>query len=268
MIEVGLIGCGGIAHDLVESINRLAPPRPLSIVASFARPQGPDSRRQSLGGIELASSLAALLDRRPRIVAEVASQAAVRDYGPTVLRSGADLLVVSTGALADAATYSSLKTAAHDGHSRLMIPAGAIGGLDVVGALRLGGLSQVVYRSVKPPRAWKGTHAEQLICLDDLATPTVFFAGTAREAALTFPQNANVAATIALAGVGFDWTRVELVADPDRSTNQHQILAEGAVGRVSLTVESQPSRVNPKTSALTAFSVVRALLNEAEAVVI
>jgi aspartate dehydrogenase len=192
----------------------------------------------------------------------------VQEYGAAVLRHGIDLMVVSTGALANAAVYDTLKQAAIEGHARLMIPAGAIGGLDVVGALRLGGLKRVVYRSVKPARAWKGTKAEQFADLDNLTAPCVFYRGSARAAALAFPQNANVAATIALAGVGFDDTDVELIADPDRKTNEHQIQVEGHVGRASLVIESQPSRSNPKTSALTALSVFRALVNESEAVVI
>jgi aspartate dehydrogenase len=89
----------------------------------------------------------------------------------------------------------------------------------------------------------------------------VLYRGHAGEAALLYPQNANVAATVALAGVGFEKTEVELVADPEAPGNVHEIEVEGAAGRFTISLQGRPSRTNPKTSALTALSVARALLN-------
>src|SRR5262249_49576705 len=88
------------------------------------------------------------------------------------------------------------------------------------------------------------------------------------EAALLYPQNANVAAAVALAGLGFDATEVELVADPDAGGNVHEIEAEGAAGRFAIQLQGKPSRSNPKTSALAAFSGARALLSEPAPIVI
>ena len=98
--------------------------------------------------------------------------------------------------------------------------------------------------------------------------PTGPWPGTAREAALLYPQNANVAASVALAGLGFEETQVELVADPDAPGNVHEIEAEGAAGKFAIRLEGKPSRTNPKTSALAALSVARALLNEQTPIVI
>ena len=92
--------------------------------------------------------------------------------------------------------------------------------------------------------------------------------GDFSEAALLYPQNANVAAAVALAGLGFEATAVELVADPDAGGNIHEIEAEGATGRFAIQLQGKPSRTNPKTSALAALSVVRALLNEQATIVI
>lgn len=260
MLEIGLIGGGGMAQD-VARIVASSFAADLSIVARLTRGTAPSDRATPEIGVDV-STLDALLARHPQIIVEVASQQAVRQYGADILGQGLDLLVVSTGALTEPAVLDGMRSAARASGARLMIPAGAIGGMDVVGALKIGGLREVLYRSRKPPRAWKGTPAEQLLDLDAIDSPTVFFSGTAREAAARFPQNANVAATIALAGLGFDRTRVELVADPHRMTNQHEIEAEGIIGRTMFIIESQPSAANPKTSALTAYSVVRALLNE------
>ena len=185
-----------------------------------------------------------------------------------MLESGIDLVVVSIGALAEASMLDRLRAAARRGAARLLLPAGAIGGIDAIAAMRLGGLYSVRYRSVKPPAAWRGSPAEKLADLDRLAKRTLLYEGSAREAALGFPQNANVAATVALAGLGFEATRVELIADPDAPGNIHEIEAEGATGRVAIRLQGKPSATNPKTSALTALSVARTLANEAASIVI
>ncbi len=196
------------------------------------------------------------------------SQAAVSAYGPAVLRRGLDLLVISIGALAEPKLLENLKAAARNGGSRILLPAGAIGGIDAIAAMRLGGLNAVRYRSRKPPAAWRGSPAEKLADLDKLTSRTVLYRGSAGEAALLYPQNANVAAAVALAGIGLDATEVELVADPEAPGNVHEIEAEGAAGRFAIQLQGRPSRTNPKTSALAALSVARALINMEATIVI
>jgi aspartate dehydrogenase len=155
----------------------------------------------------------------------------------------------------------SLRSAAQDGNAHILLPAGAIGGIDAIAAMRAGGLHLVRYRSRKPPAAWRGSPAEKVADLGALTARTVLYRGNAGEAALLYPQNANVAAAIALAGLGFEATEVELVADPEAPGNVHEIEVEGAAGRFVIQLQGKPSRSNPKTSALAALSVARALLN-------
>jgi aspartate dehydrogenase len=266
MSAIGVIGYGGIAQDVVAALRSREADG--DIVGVLARPGRGDKARAALPGIDILESLDDLLARKPSIVAELARQQAVAQYGETVLRSGIDFLVISIGALAEPALLQKLKTAAQAGGARLLLPAGAIGGVDAIAAMRIGGLQSVRYRSVKPPAAWRGSPAEQVADLDKLTRRTVLYKGTAGEAALRFPQNANVAATVALAGLGFDATEVELVADPDAPGNVHEIEVEGAAGNFAIRLQGKPSRTNPKTSALTAFSVARALINEKAAIVI
>jgi aspartate dehydrogenase len=266
MTSVGLIGYGGIARDVVAALREAA--SGVTFAGALCRPGRADTARVALAGIDIMESLDALLARRPKIVAEVAGQQAVTEHGPEILRHGFDLLVISIGALAEPALLDRLKAAAGEGKSRILLPAGAIGGIDAIAAMRIGGLTKVRYRSRKPPAAWRGSPAEKVADLDSLTARTVLYRGTAGEAALLYPQNANVAAAVALAGLGFDKTEVELVADPDAPGNMHEIEAEGAAGRFAISLQGRPSRTNPKTSALAALSVARALINLDAAIVI
>jgi aspartate dehydrogenase len=264
--QVGLIGCGGIAQDLVAALRKAD--AKVVIAAALCRPGRAEIARAALPGITICETIEDLFDRRPAVVAELAGQEAVVAYGAAILRRGIDLLVISIGALAEPKVREALNSAAQSGGSRLLLPAGAIGGLDAIAAMRLNGLKTVRYRSRKPPPAWRGSPAEKVVDLDTLKKRTVLYSGHAGEAALLYPQNANVAAAVALAGLGFEATQVELVADPDAPGNVHEIEAEGAAGRFAIALQGKPSRTNPKTSALAALSVARALVNLEASIVI
>ncbi len=214
------------------------------------------------------TSLNALLATEPDLVVECAGHAAVDAHAVEVLAAGVDLLLVSVGSLSDAAREQRVVGAARDAGRQLLLPAGAIGGIDWLAAARLAGLTQVTYRSRKPPRAWAGSPAEAVLDLAGLKHATAFFRGTARDAAYQYPKNANVAATVALATLGFDATQVELVADPDAAGNLHEIDATGSAGSISVRIDGKPDPDNPRTSMLTAYSVVRAILNRSNTVVI
>ncbi len=262
MEAIGFIGFGGIAESVLTTLKDEVEGE-LNIAGILVREA--NGRPEQLPFI---ADLAKLINRRPRVIAECASHEAVRSFGEDVLRSGVDLIVVSTGALADSALHDRLKTAAYDAGSKLILPSGAIGALDALSAARLGGLERVRYRSRKPAQAWKGTPAEDTVNLDQLTTPQVIYQGTARQAALLYPKNSNSAAAVALAGLGFEDTEVELVADPTVSCNIHEIDVQAKSGSFLITLSGKPSSNNPRTSMLTAYSVARALLSYDRPVVI
>jgi aspartate dehydrogenase len=195
------------------------------------------------------------------LVIECAGHAALAEYGPAVLQRGIDLICTSNGALAQPELADRLDKAARAGGSRLQLVSGAIGAIDAIAAASVGDIDRIVYRGRKPPQGWKGSPAEDVVDLDNLKEPACHFSGTAREAALRYPKNANVAATVALAGPGLDETRVELVADPAITENIHEIEVEGTFGRLHFRIDGKPLPGNPKSSALTAMSVVAAVRN-------
>lgn len=192
----------------------------------------------------------------------------MEQFGEQVLRAGIDLMVISTGALADDAVRSRLTAAAEMTGRHLFLPSGAIAGIDGLTAHRIGGLKSVRYTSTKPPLAWKGTPADGAFDLDAIKQATVIFTGTAAEAARQYPKNANLAATVALAGLGMEKTEIQLVADPAVAPNNvGRIDAEGAYGSLTVECRGIPAPENPKTSATTALSLVHAILNRDAAVV-
>lgn len=202
------------------------------------------------------------------LVVDCAGHLALRQHGEAILSRGIDLVTVSSGALAAAELYDRLAAAARRGRSQLRVVSGAIGALDALSASSIGALEQVTYRGRKPPQGWRGSPAESKLDLDALSAATVHFTGSARKAALEYPKNANVAASVALAGIGFDDTIVELIADPGISRNVHEIVAEGEFGRFEFRIEGESLPDNPRSSALTAMSVVREILDPTSPIVI
>jgi aspartate dehydrogenase len=192
------------------------------------------------------------------IVVEVAGHGALAQYGAAALQQGSDLVIASIGALADDALWQSLQQAATGG--KILLPAGAVAGIDALAAARLGGLDSVRYSSRKPPASLSDT-----LPLD---RESIVFEGNARDAALKFPKNANVAATIALAGVGFEQTEVRIIADPAITQNVHVLEASGAFGSFSMTIAGRPLPGNPKSSSLTAMSLLRCIRNRQSSIVL
>lgn len=202
----------------------------------------------------------------PDYVIEVAGQAAVKEHAAKVLAKGWDIGLISVGTFADSHFFELLQSTAERSGAHIHLLAGAIAGIDGIAAAKEGGLDKVIYKGCKSPSSWRGSYAEKLIDLDQVTEATVFYTGTARDAALNFPANANVAATIALAGVGMDETVVELTVDPNISQNKHSIVAEGRFGQMSIEMIGVPLESNPKTSTLAALSVIRACRNSVDAI--
>lgn len=258
-MRLGLIGYGAIAHDIcyyldddVEVIGALVLPEDLERTAKFP----------------LVTELQDLLDLEPDLIAECAGHSAVANFGPAILEADIDLMIISIGALSDEALYRDIKASAERSKAQVLLPAGALIGVDGLSASLKAGLDYVEIESTKPPLSWEGAEGVEGIDLAAISERTVIFEGSAREAARLFPKNANVAATAALAGIGMEATHVRLVAHPATDRNSHRIKFGGKPGDFEIVVRGNPSPVNPKTSQLTALNIVRSIEQRTKAIVI
>jgi len=192
------------------------------------------------------------------IVVECAPAALLRGIAEPALSAGRTLIVLSCGALLDNADLVDLARR-HAG--RILVPTGALLGLDAVQAAAQGEISRVHMITRKPPGGLNGAPylVERGIAVAGLDRALCVFTGTAREAARGFPANVNVAAALALAGIGPDRTTIEIWADPAVDRNIHRIEVEADSARLSLQIENVPSLENPKTGRLTPLSVIALL---------
>lgn len=214
---------------------------------------------QELAGADVTVSDSVPLDST--LVLECAGHGALTKHVLPALQRGIECAVLSVGALSQTGLAEQFEAAARQGGTQLHLLPGAIGGIDAIAAARRAGLDEVTYTGRKPPQGWRGSPAETLCDLDSLKEPVLILQSSAREAARQYPKNANVAATVALAGLGLDATMVRLYADPGVTQNVHEILLRGVFGEMQITLRGKPLADNPKTSALTVLSALRFLNN-------
>jgi aspartate dehydrogenase len=215
-------------------------------------------------GVQFIDAPERLAAIRPDLVIEAAGRAAVGMWAPAALQHSKRLIVASTSAFCDDALLSDLKEIASRYGSQMILASGAIGAIDALSSAAVLKIDKVTHQVIKPPQAWKGTPAEKCIDLEALAEKRIFFSGSVRKAASAYPQNANATVVTALAGIGLDRTEVELMADPQALTNGHRIIARGAFGELDITLRNNPLRTNPKSSELTALSLVRLIEKQSD----
>ena len=257
---VGLLGCGAIGQELARAIEA-GEAGDARLVALFDQVEG---LAASLsigwdGGVFGSDSIGDFLAAPGLdIVVECASPHAVRAHAEAVLSAGKDLLMMSSGALADPELAERLAGLAQREQRRLIVPSGALGGIDAIRAAR-GRLDRVTLTTTKPPRGLTGAPGFAEWESREISEPTVVFDGPAVEAVKLFPANVNVAATLSLAGLGAQETRVKVVADPGSTVNVHEVEAVGSLGTLRFRMELRPHERNPKASFLAIVSAVEAL---------
>jgi aspartate dehydrogenase len=255
--RVALIGFGAIASDLARQLlERTSPSYQLGILLNPAS----TSRKRVPAPCTLMCTAEEVRSFAPALVIEAAGHQAVRTHVPECLGLGLPVLVTSVGALHDEALYDRLVTVAEANGGRILLPSGALGGLDYVRAARGAAHLSIRYESRKPPAAWRAELVRLGHDPDRLGdAPVTLYRGSARGAASAYPNNLSVAATLALAGAGFEETEVAVVVDPKATGNTHTISGASELGTIRIEIANQPSPGNPKSSWIVSRSLLAAI---------
>ena len=244
-MNLGIIGCGAIGTDVAKFADNM---NEIKKIYLFDKDK---NVLEDLNKIIKKGEICNVKDflKDVDVIFEGASQQAVKMYAETILNAGKDLILMSVGSLFDDTFRAKLEKIAKSKKCKIYIPSGAIFGIDGISSASVGGLDEVTLVSTKPP-----TSLEK-----NINKRTILFEGNAREAVKQFPKNINVAASVSLAGVGFDNTKVEIVADPVVTRINHKILAHGKFGRLRAEVENMPNPNNPRSSYMASLSAIATL---------
>ncbi len=259
MLKIGIIGCGAIGTEICRAIDKGM--IDAELVALYDRSvEHCEALRSSLKNKPEILSPDELI-KRADIVLECASQSAVRELGPAVLKNGKDLMVMSVGVFMQPGLLDTYKKTAKKNHCRIYLPSGAIAGLDGLKSASIAPIHKVMLSTIKNPRALKGAPfvVENNIDLDSYIEKTLLFEGSPEEAVKAFPANVNVAASVSLAAAGAKEIKIRVFVDPDAIRNIHELTVEGAFGKFTSNVMNVPSPDNPRTSHLAALSAIATL---------
>lgn len=257
-MNICVIGCGAIGTTIARAVESM---QEIQTVYLTDRSKECATRLQEkMTKVRYVPDIVPVLTDI-RLVVEAASQEAARYYAPLALSAGVDVLIMSVGVFQDEEFQTDAFRLSKRKGGKIYLPSGAIGGIDALCAANLEQLDEVTLTTTKPPSAFmKNAYIESKgIIASELRERTELFSGSAREAVKHFPQNINVAATISLAGIGFEKTRIRIVCDPQVQTNEHHLKAKGTFGELDVVTRNLPSPRNPKTSYLAALSAISAI---------
>jgi len=246
---LGMLGCGAIANFIVNNIS--SEDNGITVKYFYDRDFEQSEKLATLAhGIAVCEidEMIANVD----LVLEAASPSSVKDHGLKILESGKDIIIMSIGALMDEKLRKQMEKVANENNSKILIPSGAIVGLDGIIAASVGEINKVTLTTRKPPMSL-GKKVE---------TEEILFEGKASEAVKEFPVNINVAATLSLAcNKDID---VKIIVDPKVDKNIHEVKVKGDFGEFKTKTKNLPCEINPKTSLLAAYSAIKLLksLNE------
>ncbi|MFH1343294.1 MAG: aspartate dehydrogenase [Pseudomonadota bacterium] len=254
-LRIAVVGLGAIGIRVVEALDQGIDGVALTAVSV----QNPEKHRARLAGLTRPPAILpieALVDVAD-IVIECAPSQLVRSIVAPFVAAAKTAVVLSAGALLD---HDDLIELARQNGGQIVVPTGALIGLDAVTAAAVGTIHSVRMITRKPPGGLAGAPyiAANKISIEGLTEPLKIFDGSAREAARGFPANVNVAAALSMAGIGPDRTTIEIWADPTVTRNMHRIEVDSDSARFSMSIENIPSE-NPKTGRITALSVIACL---------
>jgi aspartate dehydrogenase len=251
-LRVAIAGLGAVGLRVAEALDQGLPGSQLVAVSANDR----ESARKRLAHLSRPVPVVPIeeLEALADIVVECAPAALLSAIAEPFLRAGKTVIVLSSGAIL--ANERLIELASSHG-GQIVVPTGALLGLDAVTAAAEGDIRSVKMITRKPVRGLVGAPylVENNINIESITEPVRVFSGTPREAAIGFPANLNVAVALALAGIGPDRTKLEIWADPALKRNTHRIEVDADSASFSMSIENVPSE-NPKTGRITALSVI------------
>ena len=245
LMNLGIIGCGAIGTDVAKAADTMQDVKTIYLYDINGHASQKLCTQLKKAEIKPVDEFLQDVD----VVFEAASQQAVETYAPLVLQAGKDLIIMSIGSLFNDDLRKNLETIARKNKCKIHLPSGAVCGIDGIFAAHMGSLDKVTLVTTKSPASLGKSYDKR----------TVVFEGNARDAVKQFPKNINVAACLSLAGVGFDKTMVQIVADPVETRISHKILAHGKFGRLRAEMENMPNPNNPKSSYMASLSAIAIL---------
>jgi len=256
-LKVGIIGCGTIGSEIARAcFSKLKNKVELSGLCDIDNGKAAELSRSLKGNVSVMKTTE--LIKRSQLIVEAASGSVSAKIASSCVAAGKDCLIMSVGGLIG---KESIFNRAEKSGVRVFIPSGAISGIDGLKSAMVGRVDSVTLTTRKPPKGLAGAPyvKENNIDLSAIKSETVIFEGTAAEAVKAFPQNVNVSAVLSLAGIGAARTRVRIVTSPEYTANIHEIEITGESGSIKTRTENRPSKTNPKTSALAAYSAIATL---------
>ncbi|WP_096203157.1 aspartate dehydrogenase [Bacillus sp. FJAT-45350] len=249
-MKIGLIGSGNISEFLLDYFHT-TPQTDVSITALFSRNIETTQYLATKYQVTPFHSFEEFMHSDIDVVIEAANITATIEYAPKLLKNGKDILIISVGAFAEPDFSTEVARICNEHGTKVYLPSGAIGGLDVLkAAVTVDGLKDVSIVTRKPANS---------LTDEPITEPKVLFEGYAKEAIKLFPKNINVSIILSLVGLGIAQTKVKIIADPGITKNIHTIEATGEFGTLSLNIENNPMPGNPKTSFLAALSILSTL---------
>lgn len=244
-MKLGIIGCGAIGSDVAIAADNMNEIDKIYLYDIL------ESKSYNLKKILKKAEISTVKQfvKNVDVVFEAASQEAVEEYAEYVLLNAKELIIMSVGSLFNDKFREKLKKIAKKNNCKIYIPTGAVCGIDGIFSASIDTVNEVTLVTTKSPSS-----------LDrDYNKRTIVFDGKARDAIKKFPKNINVAASLSIAGVGFDKTKVKIVADPVVTRISHKILAHGKFGRLRTEIENMPNPNNPKSSYMASLSAIATL---------
>ena len=235
---VGLIGCGAIGTLIAQAIEKKIVNCDKLVLFDYQKNKAADLKASINFPTTIVKNLEEMLQLKPSVIIEAASQKAAKDYIKPITTKNIHLIVMSTGALIDM-KYQSKK---------LHVPSGAIGGLDAISSAALTQISEVILTTKKNPKAFEMDNTQ----------PKIIYEGNAEKAAKLYPKSMNVASTLSFI-VKPTKVQVQLISDPTTNRNTHEIKIKWQFGQMLLCFSNDPHPENPRTSALAAWSAINLL---------